>query len=530
MTTAVPSGVQAPLLGRLLGGTSWLAIQFLLQIVLSLWAVRLIVEAVGPDRAGAYRFAMGFGFLQFLFEFGAGSALQRELSDAWSCGDRPRFDRAIACGMNAYAAISLAQAAALVGIACLAVPHAGFDGAARSLAMRLLWLQATSTPFFGAATVASSVLKAARRYELATRCEAAITVARFAVLAAGVRAGVEFAWVAAAQAAVSVLLRLGPASWVIARELEFSLHFRGARRADYKALGRFSSHMAMIQIGSILADRIDVVVLGFALSDPGPQIAAYDVVGKPCLLLRQAGSMLTSLVMPAVAGLAAASDERGLERLMYDGSRLHIGLFLPVGLLAWIYAEPFLSLWIGDRLGPGAVELAPLMRLSLVAALPVALGVLVEAAGGLGRIGGIAAAALAGALVNLPLSWFLATRMGMVGVIWGAASTTLVANLIVPSLIAFRTLGVAPRTYLSRALAAPATGAVLAIVATWVLRSFFPAMPAGLGGWHRGLPLALHLGVGMLAYVVGYASVPAGRKDVAFLAAWLRRRARWIRS
>ena len=52
MTTAVPSGVQAPLLGRLLGGTSWLAIQFLLQIVLSLWAVRLIVEAVGPDRAG----------------------------------------------------------------------------------------------------------------------------------------------------------------------------------------------------------------------------------------------------------------------------------------------------------------------------------------------------------------------------------------------------------------------------------------------------------------------------------------------
>ena len=75
--------------------------------------------------------------------------------------------------------------------------------------------------------------------------------------------------------------------------------------------------------------------------------------------LRQTGWMLAYMVMPAVASLAAARDERGLERVKYDGTRLHIGVLLPVGLLAWIYAGPFLSLWIGDRLGYDAAREAP---------------------------------------------------------------------------------------------------------------------------------------------------------------------------
>ena len=72
-----------PVLGGLLHGTFWLALRVPLQIVFSFWSLRLIVDAIGPDGAGAYRFAWGFGFLQLLLEFGMSSALQRQLSDAW---------------------------------------------------------------------------------------------------------------------------------------------------------------------------------------------------------------------------------------------------------------------------------------------------------------------------------------------------------------------------------------------------------------------------------------------------------------
>ena len=155
------------------------------------------------------------------------------------------------------------------------------------------------------------------------------------------------------------------------RELGHLPHFRGARLADYKALGHISFYMALIQISVVLADKVDTTILGFMLKpDPGPANAVYDVVSKPFLQLRQTGWMLAYMVMPAVASLAAARDLRGLERVKYDGTRLHIGALLPIGLLAWIYAGPFLSLWVGNRLGYDAANVAYLMRLFLIAAIP----------------------------------------------------------------------------------------------------------------------------------------------------------------
>ncbi len=78
---------------------------------------------------GAYRFAWGFGFFQFLFEFGASSALQRQISDAWTRGDHDAVDRSIACGMTFYTAVAVLQMAALLGVAYWALPATAFTGA-----------------------------------------------------------------------------------------------------------------------------------------------------------------------------------------------------------------------------------------------------------------------------------------------------------------------------------------------------------------------------------------------------------------
>ena len=91
--------------------------------------------------------------------------------------------------------------------------------------------------------------------------------------------------------------------------------------------------MALIQISVVLADKVDTTILGFMHPDPGQANTVYDMVSKPFLQLRQTGWMLAYMVMPAVASLAAARDHRGLERVKYDGTRLHIAALLPVGLL-----------------------------------------------------------------------------------------------------------------------------------------------------------------------------------------------------
>jgi Na+-driven multidrug efflux pump len=515
-----------PVLGRLLSGTFWLALRVPLQAVISLWTTRFVIQVIGTKDNGAYVFAWGFGFFQFLFEFGASSALQRQISDAWTRGDREGVDRSIACGMNFYAAMALLQAAALLGVAYLALPYSKLRPESYPLVIKLLWLQAITAPCFGLSIVINSVLQAARRYAFVPRLEILIVILRFAVLYIGLSRHYDFFWVVVAQTVVQVALGIGPALWVMVRELGHAPHFRGARWVDYKVLGHFSLYVALIQISVVLADKLDTTILGFML-DRGAAEAAesvYSVVSKPFVQLRQTGWMLAYMVMPAVASLAAARDDRGLERVKYDGTRLHIGVLLPVGLLAWIYAAPFLSLWMGNRLDYDAGREAPLMRLFLVAALPLVLSVPVQMAIGLNKIKVIALSALAGSLVNLPVSCYLTRQLGVSGVIWGTVLTTLFSNLLVPGLYVFRELKIDVPTYLKRTLRAPLAGAAALIVVAWVLIALMPVPGPSAAAGARTALLIAHLAAGTVAYLVGYLLVPTGRGDLAELAARVRRR------
>jgi O-antigen/teichoic acid export membrane protein len=284
-----------------------------------------------------------------------------------------------------------------------------------------------------------------------------------------------------------------------------------------------SFYMALIQLSVVLGDKVDTTILGFMHPDPGQANMVYDVVSKPFLQLRQTGWMLAYMVMPAVASLAAANDRRGLERVKYDGTRLHIGCLLPIGLLGWLYAGPFLSLWVGDRLGYDAAREGDLMRLFLTAAVPLVLSVPVQMAIGINRIEVIALAAIAGSLINLPVSCYLTARIGVAGVIWGTVLTTFASNLVIPAAYVFRVLEIDPRTYFRRTLGPPLAGALLLVASTWILRQVQPVSFPGVSLWTRAVPLLLHLAVGSLAYAVGYLLVPSGRGDLAALRARLRR-------
>src|SRR5262249_9636496 len=146
------------------------------------------------------------------------------------------------------------------------------------LIVRLLWLQALTAPCYGLSTVVSSVLQAARRYDFIPRFEMAIIVLRFLMMVVGFRLGGDFFWIIAAQSLVQVGLSLGPALWVMTRELGYAPHFRGARWDDFGALAHISFYMFLMQLSVVLATSIDTTVLGFALPDPGPETAVYQVI------------------------------------------------------------------------------------------------------------------------------------------------------------------------------------------------------------------------------------------------------------
>src|SRR5262249_909421 len=121
--------------------------------------------------------------------FGISSALQRQISDAWTRGDRAGVDRAIACGMNFYTAMALVQMVALGSVAYGALPYTAYQGRSYDLGLKILWLQMVTAPCYGFSVVVSSVLQAARRYDFVPRFELLITILRFLVLWVGVKWG-----------------------------------------------------------------------------------------------------------------------------------------------------------------------------------------------------------------------------------------------------------------------------------------------------------------------------------------------------
>src|SRR5262249_29363030 len=143
--------------------------------------------------------------------------------------------------------------------------------------------------------------------------------------------------------------------------------------------------------------------------------------------------------------------------------------------------------------GDQFAEHASLLRLFLIAALPIVIAVQVQVAIGMSKIQVIALAALAGSLVNLPISYFLTLRLGVAGVIWGSVLTTLFSNLLVPGIHVFRVLEIRPATYLKRTLCAPLAGAALLIAVTWICCRAFPPTVHGSTVLVRSLPLLGHL-------------------------------------
>jgi O-antigen/teichoic acid export membrane protein len=516
-----PPSSSSSTLGRVMRGTFWLALKSPVAIVIALWSIPLTQEYIGKEANGAYVFAWGFGYIQFLLEFGMASALQKQMVDAYTRGDRDGVNRTIACGMNFYAGVAIIQMLTLVAIAHGGLLPEKFQG--NTLVLGLLWVQIVTTPFFGLSTVVGGVLQAARRYEFIPRLETAIVVCRFGLLWFGYKTGAPFLAIVVAQIAVQIGLSLGPALWVMVKELGYRPHFRGARRSDYAAMMHISVYMALMSWSVVLADKVDTTVLGYALRADNTEflLTVYQNVSKPFLQIRQTGWTLAYLVMPAVVSLAVGGDRAGLERIKYDGTRLMVAVLTPVTLLAGIYASPFLSLWVG----PEFVPYAWMLQLFLVATLPLVLSVVVQMAIGMGKVEVVAISNLVGALLNLPLSYFLTRRLGVSGVIWGTVLTTLFSNLFIPGVYVFRVLEIRYSTFFARTLSAPLAGALALVAACWAFRLVVsPDPPTTLHGPARSLPFLASLGVGCLAYLLGYVATPAGRGDALGIARKVLRR------
>jgi O-antigen/teichoic acid export membrane protein len=282
--------------------------------------------------------------------------------------------------------------------------------------------------------------------------------------------------VAAAEFAAAVLvsrrrhtgvrLRLGEVDWSLVRPIL-----------------RFSSFAMLLNVGALLAFRLDALVLGASLDQTA--IAIYDYGNKvfePFLGLVLAIGMV---VLPLATQLEAQGRTHELAPILRKWTKVASSVVFLVGLWLLVLGPAFLRWWVGPEFRSEMGDVLRILVVSFLAFLPVR-GVALPILMGMGRQARPALALLVMGLANLGLSIALVGPLGLHGVAIGTAVPN-VAFAVYVLAVALRTVGGPVRPVLVDGLLRPFVGASLPAALLLLaddlhrVEGFLPLLLSGLG-------------------------------------------------
>lgn len=196
-------------------------------------------------------------------------------------------------------------------------------------------------------------------------------------------------------------------------------------RCDSTARGALLSYalrVLALRVNGAIYNNMDRTILGATLG--AVAVSAYEVAAKVHSLAVAAMSFTSSVVVPKASELQTNRDHEGLKRLLVSWSKHTLGVSLLWVTVAFIFAEPIISVWVGREW----INVAGLTRLFLSylffwPLVQVGFNMLI----GSGKAGSLLPIQTSGVILNLVLSVALVRWMGLSGVVLG----TVIANAII---------------------------------------------------------------------------------------------------
>jgi len=208
--------------------------------------------------------------------------------------------------------------------------------------------------------------------------------------------------------------------WIVIRRRYPGIRFglSGFDRTLVRTILGFSVFAMLLNVGSLLAFRVDALVIGARL-DPD-QVTFFDMGNKFFDPMTGLLIAVGAVVMPMATRLHATGERDELARVFLKWSKISLSIVLLIGSYLLVLGPEFLGWWVGpDFIGPSGRVLQVLM-LSFLVYLPVR-GVALPVLLGLGKPALPAAALLAMGILNVGLSLALVGPHGILGVAYGTA-------------------------------------------------------------------------------------------------------------
>jgi O-antigen/teichoic acid export membrane protein len=264
------------------------------------------------------------------------------------------------------------------------------------------------------------------------------------------------------------------------RHPEVRIGFGAYDRTLVRSILGFSLFAMLLNVGTLLAFRIDAIVIGMFL--PPVHATEFDMGNKFFDPMTSLLIGVGAVVMPMATHLQATGDLRELRTIFMKWSKICWSIVLMIGIYLLVAGPDFLGWWVGREYVEPSGRVLRVLMLSFLVYLPVR-GVALPILLGLGRPRAPAIGLLVMGLVNVGISLALVREHGILGVALGTAIPNVLFALFVLAL-ACKDLGVTIGEYVAHVCARPLIGALIPLGALVGFRQTvgfggFPQLVAG---------------------------------------------------
>jgi O-antigen/teichoic acid export membrane protein len=381
--------------------------------VIGLVMVPVLVHGLGKAAYGVWVIVVSFAAYSEVFQFGFAKATPKYVAEYTALGD---FARARSAAATSFWLLSIAGALALLlGVVMAAVfpdlfdVSPGISHAAQALVLIVVVNAALSIPTdtFG------GVLIGLQRFDLLNWTLIVVVVAQAIGAVIVITAGGGLVPLGI----VTVIPNLLAQVWryLIARRLIPGLNV-SPRRVDrrlVRQLAGLSVWFGLIDVANLLLNSAYTIIVGLVL---GVEAAAvYAVAAKLPTAAAQLVAPISGVFFPHSSELAARSDKAGLRDSLVTGTRILLGIGLPLALLISILAGPIIRTWVGPGFGD-ATAIVVILAPSIVMLGLCQIGL--QMLQGIGKPRVPALIFISEGILNVGLAILLANLIGLNGVAW----------------------------------------------------------------------------------------------------------------
>ena len=421
-----------------------------------------ILHQLGATRYGIWILTSSligyYGLLDFGFRAGVTQYLTRYLA----MGDYRRASECMSSAVAALAALGAVMCGLSFGAAYLAPRLFDLHGVAAHEAFWTILIVGCSSGVQFAFSPYTSIFTATQRFDLATVTGIVTRLLTAASIVVALKAGYGLIGLSAVTCAMSLVdygIRCRMARYLVP---QLQLSPRLANMSRLREISAFGAWNFLMSINTFVYQHVPNILIGAHLP-----IAAVGHYALATGLTRHINAVLSPaprVVFPAATEMHVKGDERGLERLYYDGTRMTLLVMTTVVLVAAFWASDFYRIWIGNKYLTGVPfhSVAVLFQILLLSvatsySASIANQILVSA----GRVRVVALALVCGSFLNLGISLLLIRSYGLAGVAIATVSASLIIDLIVMHVLVQRTLNLRLDAFLRRACGRPFAAAAL---------------------------------------------------------------------